>query len=143
MSLRKQFRIAAVPAALLVAVLAAAGPGAANDGNGCPSGLNPTWTGSRTCIFLTKGIPVIFRGAVTEAPAGSNSIRVWVSPRGYPEVVLAECRAAGTRYPACQGGFPDSTTRIDVFPASAEKPALDCNVQGTGKGTFYCQSGSN
>ena len=142
MSRRSALRIAALSAAVLFAVLGGSSPGGAFDGSGCPT--DPNWTGGKKCSFFVKGFPIVFHGAVTEAPVGSNSIRIWVTPAGNPEVVLWECRKTGLRYPSCDGGFPDSSTQTqDVpWPAAAAKPSLDCYVQGTGKGTYYCQSGS-
>lgn len=132
--------------ALLIAATFTASPAPARaaDGTGCPT-LTRTWfSPGRRCNFSVKGFPVVFSGSVTKATSGLNWIRVWVSPRGYPDVVLAECRATGS-LPRCGGGLPDSSTVLDLIPQSAERPSFDCNVQGSSgtEGTFYCQSGSN
>lgn len=128
--------------ALLAASLGLAPGGAADSGAGCPA--DKIWTTARkTCEFGMKGFPITFTGAVTMASGTSNSIRVWVSPRNQPTVVLAECSRAGQPMPSCNGGIPDSSTVLDVFRQGIERPALQCNVQSTGtQGTFYCHSGS-
>lgn len=143
-----RFRLGAAIATVAVAVsiLLPAAVGSAADGSGgCPAPTNIAWTGGAKCNFKVKGFPITYRGDVRTAPPGSNSIRVWITPRDYPELVLFECQAGNTRYPSCSGGFPDSSTVIDVLPLppGAEKPSLDCYVQGTGSGTYSCHSGSN
>lgn len=143
MTRRYSFRIAAVSAALLISAFAPVTPGSAADGSGgCPSG-NQTWTGAAKCTFSGRGFPIVFSGTVKTAPPGNNSIRVWITPRNNPEVVLWECRKNAEQYPKCNGGFPDSSTIFDIpFPAQIEKPSFDCYVQGTGSGTYFCHSGS-
>lgn len=105
-----------------------------NEPNSQGQYLNMVSPGSGKCTFLANGTPIQFSGEASALKTNQNvQIRVWVSPAGTPQTVLAECGKTDTGWVGCGGEFT-------LLAVDARRPALvpgsnvtlQCNWTWTG-----------
>ena len=117
--------------AVLLALAASSPAARASD----PPECGATWTGSNACTFTVRGLPIAIRG---EAYATSNaSVRVWIHPLEYPQLVLAECGDTGGAQASCSARLEPATL---IFPNQAPHTVFVCNVGGRSSGSYRCES---
>lgn len=125
----------------VVAALAMNPSAQAYDGPGCaqrwnvPNDPDRGPSGTVRCTILPAGTPIDLSGTASAATTfvGDASIRVWLSPSGSPEVVLAECTDSGDTNASCGTQLTAIVVdvRVSPFPGGTG-PTLQCNMSWTG-----------
>lgn len=139
---------------LLAAVLAGAAavsPALSFDGPGCggawppPPFPEPGHDVLNPCTFRVVGAPIVVSGTTIAGANQNSSVRVWMSPQGRPEISLLACSASGKGSLSCSRGLIDETTRTPIPPQAywSYMFPLQCNVEVSPKGTFFCQTGTS
>lgn len=118
----------------LLASLGAPEGALAFDGPGCGG----THSGSASCgPFAVRGLPIIVYG-----DSGTGSGRVFLTVPGNPEIppVLMCSWPNANSDSSCDRGYPNQSRLFNV-PEPYGTFDLLCNVQSTGSGRYFCQTG--
>jgi len=121
-----------VAVACVLAVLAPATAPAGHGAGTCGS----VWTGSRSCLFYTRGLPIVVEGSAFRE-SGEASVHVWATlQEANGLIVLVECADRGQRSASCR----EELTVDRMLDSTKQLVLIGCFVEGVGTGNYECQS---